>query len=547
MKWIAGGIIGVVLGVAVFFLFFDHARVVSIEGCVLHCKTISGIVVPHHDIVKAQRAEFFDIVAREIRAPKTVILVSPNHFESGKADIQTTDKTWDLSNGALEPDREVINAITISPARTTEVVQSGGFANEHGIYLVLPDIHRVWPQAKIVPLILKFNANIDELTKQLDEKCHDCLVVASVDFSHYQPAVLANEHDELSIRALEKLDERLIRDNAEVDSPASLQLLMQWAKRHDTQRFNLWKHTNSGELLADPDIETTTHAFGWYGEGGPVSAERRVSFLIGGDMMFARGIHATFESNLKESVAHIGDRLFWGTDASIINLEGAISAKPVRPDPGPTFTFVFPPQTVDVLKYMHIDAVSLDNNHANNAGPGGEQVTADLLAKQDIGVLPQTFEGEGLKLTVIGIHTLWGVKDITGQIRDIKQDPDQRVIIFPHWGVEYEPIHTKQQEELAHLWIDAGADAVIGSHPHVIQDAQMYKGKPIFYSLGNLLFDQDWSIPTQQGMLIGGAFTDEGLEIFALPVISKNHQPELARGAIKQQLLKKIAGGIIKQ
>lgn len=264
-------------------------------------------------------------------------------------------------------------------------------------------------------------------------------------------------------------------------------------------------------------------------------------------MMFARGIHATFESNLKESVAHIGDRLFWGTDASIINLEGAISAKPVRPDPGPTFTFVFPPQTVDVLKYMHIDAVSLDNNHANNAGPGGEQVTADLLAKQDIGVLPQTFEGEGLKLTVIGIHTLWGVKDITGQIRDIKQDPDQRVIIFPHWGVEYEPIHTKQQEELAHLWIDAGADAVIGSHPHVIQDAQMYKGKPIFYSLGNLLFDQDWSIPTQQGMLIGGAFTDEGLEIFALPVISKNHQPELARGAIKQQLLKKIAGGIIKQ
>lgn len=502
-------------------------------------RQISGIVVPHHDLVKAQRAEFFDEVAEQISPPKTVIIVSPNHAQSGFGTIQTTDKTWNLSNGVLEPNREVVSSITSSPARMAELVQPGGFQNEHGIYLVLPDIHRVWPDAKIVPIILKIDtstSSVQALAKSLDETCHDCLLVASVDFSHYQPAVLANEHDKLTLRALQNLDEDLIRTKAEVDSPPSLQLLMQWARSHETQRFNLWKHTNSGELLHDPDIETTTHIFGYYDHGTQVQPEKRISFLIGGDMMFARGIHYRFQKNLRESVEHLGDRLFWGTDLALINLEGSISQKSVAPDPSPTFHFVFPPETAKVLTYLHLNAISLDNNHSDHVDP----------RIPDIPILPTTVEGEGLKITVIGINTLWGVKDIKDQISKIKEDSDQRVIIFPHWGVEYAPIHSQQQQDLAHTWIDAGADLVIGSHPHVIQDGEIYKGKPIIYSLGNLLFDQNWSVETQQGMLVGGAFTDDGLELFGLPVISKNFKPELARGALKARLLKKIDGAMLK-
>lgn len=485
---------------------------------------ISGIVVPHHDLVKAQREEFFDAIAEKIKPPTTVILVSPNHYEAGKANIQTTDKIWELSNGILESDHE----------KLAGNIETSSFQNEHGIYTILSDIKRVWPEAKIVPIILKFHANIDILAVELKKTCDDCLLIASVDFSHYQPAVLANEHDQLSLRALQNLDEDLIRTKAEVDSPASLQLLMRWAKSHDTRRFTLWKHTNSGELLDNPDIETTTHVFGSYSTGPAVQPPDRVSFLIGGDMMFARGIHYVFQNDLKKSVANLGERLFWGTDLSLINLEGAVSTTPVQADPRPTFDFVFPPETIDVLKWMRINAVSIDNNHANGVRPEG------------IPTLPFTVQGEGLKLTIIGIHTLWGIPDIKNEISKIKNDPDQRVIIFPHWGVEYEPIHSSQQERLAHEWIDAGADLVIGAHPHVIQDAELYKGKPIFYSIGNLLFDQDWSQATQEGMLIGGAFTDNSLELFGLPVISKNFQPELARGATKTRLLKKIEGAMLK-
>ncbi|MEK7615805.1 MAG: CapA family protein [Patescibacteria group bacterium] len=255
-----------------------------------------------------------------------------------------------------------------------------------------------------------------------------------------------------------------------------------------------------------------------------IPEQKTVSFIIGGDMMFARGVHARYENNLHESVEKLGD-VFSQADMAIVNLEGAISATPIRPDPGSHFKFVFPPETVDVLVGLGIDAVSQDNNHANN---GNVDVTQELLERQGISVLPHTVEGKKLKLTLIGIHTLWGVKDITGQIRDLTEDPDMRVIIFPHWGEEYKPIHNTQQEQLAHAWIDAGADMVVGAHPHVVQDAEIYRDKPIIYSLGNLVFDQDWSIETQRGILVMGEFTDEDLEISIMPIISKNYQPMLA-------------------
>ena len=114
------------------------------------------------------------------------------------------------------------------------------------------------------------------------------------------------------------------------------------------------------------------------------------------------------------------------------------------------------------------------------------------------------------------------------------------MLVFPHWGIEYEPIHSSAQEKLAHAWIDAGADLVIGGHPHVTQDAEIYKNKPIFYSLGNLLFDQDFSDPTQRGLIIAGKITDDNIELVLLPTISKKYKPELMTGAEKTAVITKF-------
>ncbi len=518
----------------VFFLVIFGLGIVFFNALApIHRDRIFAAVVPHHDLVKAQRAELFDELAQQIDPPKTIILVSPNHYDAGVADVQTTKQSWNLNNGNLEPDTWVIGNI---PAR----IEPANFQDEHGIFLVLPDIKRVWPDARIVPIILKMNTTTEEvqnLERALYASCKDCLLIASVDFSHYQPTILAEEHDRLSIRALENLDTDLVLDRAEVDSPASLELLMRWAQHHNTERFVVKNHTNSGTLTHAIKSETTSHVLGWYAEGDRIIPEKRVSFLFGGDMMFGRQVYAKYQGNLQETVAHLGDRVFWGTDAGVINLEGAISALPVRPDPSPTFKFVFPRETADILKFLHINGASLANNHANNNGVQSEDVSREILATKGIWgfggwgseyvTQTATFHGEGLKLVVIGVHVLVQKPDITDQIRDLKRDSDVRVIVMPHWGTEYEPLHDAEQEAFAHAWIDAGADMIIGSHPHVVQDIETYRGKLIIYSLGNLVFDQDWSVPTQHGLLVGGAFTEHGLEYFTLPTVLKNYQPQL--------------------
>jgi poly-gamma-glutamate capsule biosynthesis protein CapA/YwtB (metallophosphatase superfamily) len=76
------------------------------------------------------------------------------------------------------------------------------------------------------------------------------------------------------------------------------------------------------------------------------------------------------------------------------------------------------------------------------------------------------------------------------------------VIVFPHWGIEYQATATAKQRALGHAAIDAGADMVIGNHPHWAEGMEVYQGKPIWYALGNFVFDQTWSEPTMEGLIL---------------------------------------------
>jgi poly-gamma-glutamate capsule biosynthesis protein CapA/YwtB (metallophosphatase superfamily) len=76
------------------------------------------------------------------------------------------------------------------------------------------------------------------------------------------------------------------------------------------------------------------------------------------------------------------------------------------------------------------------------------------------------------------------------------------VIVYPHWGTEYDPTPFANQQKLAEMIIDAGADMVIGNHAHWAGAMEVYKGKPIWYALGNFVFDQTWSEPTMEGITL---------------------------------------------
>ncbi len=508
---------------------------------------ISGIVIPHHDMVAGQRREFLKTVSSRIQ-PKTIILVSPNHYDLGKRNVQTADQGWSLADGAISSRSGVVQALMKAGVGD----EPSSFSDEHGIRLVLADLHRAFPQANMVPLILKSTTTKEDLVsveEVLSRSCKECVMVDSVDFSHYQPALLADLHDTHTLRALENRDADVLRNNTEVDSSAALTLLAMWAKERGAEHFSLWKHTNSGELLQNADIESTTHMFGWYESGKKAVPKKSVTFTFGGDVMFGRMIAHTFSGkNLSHVFSPLGDRTFWGVDASVVNLEGPISPIPVEDDfNSKKLIFHFPPQAISALQFLRVTGASLANNHSANAGRAGVEKTQELLQGANIQAIggpgdqdiPHVgvFQGEKIRLVVIGVHTLYGAPDLRDLISSYAKEKDTRVILFPHWGVEYASKHIDYQEGLAHAWIDAGADLVIGSHPHVIQDAEVYKGKPIIYSLGNFVFDQNFSKETQEGLFVAGEFTEKGLTLFGLPVHSIRYQPSLMRGADKKKIL----------
>ena len=512
--------------------------------------TIAGVVVPHDALVAGPRADFFSTLAASMVAPTTIILLSPNHYYAGYGHIQTTDQVWHLDGGQIQPDATLIDSLLADGSVTRE---PSSFINEHGIYSVLGDIRKNFPKALIVPLIFQ-NTTMAELRaveQRLNKSCTSCLVIASVDFSHYQPALLGQLHDERSIRDLDTLNTDDILTGAEVDSGPALALLTLWARDHDANRFVLKNHTNSGVITGNPDIESTTHVFGWYTSGVQTVPTSGVSFIIGGDVMFARMIAHTFGNDFNAAFADLGDRVFWGTDAAIVNEEGAITTQPIRDDiSSANFTFLFSPRSASTLSYLHINAVSQANNHSANGGLQGVETTRSVLNAAGIQTFGgpsggdvsrvAVFHGSGLSLTVIGVNMLspgQTAEALVPLITEAKQDPTMRVLVMPHWGVEYSPGHTSAQAAAAHVWVDAGADIIIGSHPHVIEDSELYRGVPIIYSLGNLLFDQAFSTATQEGLLIAGSFTPDGLTLFGLPAQSVKYQPRLMTGSAKTQIL----------
>ncbi len=202
------------------------------------------------------------------------------------------------------------------------------------------------------------------------------------------------------------------------------------------------------------------------------------------------------------------------SDISIGNLECAVGTSGKKEDK--PYTFMANPRVIPVLK-KHFSAVSLANNHSFDYGTKAFDQMLDLFDSRGLRYFgagrniksahqPAIFEVKGKRVAILGYSEFfprsfealddrsgiaWSEDDYV--VYDIKQAKEKYqadyVIVFPHWGIEHEKIASTRQVNLAHLMIDSGADAVIGGHPHVTQNVETYKNKPIFYSLGNFVFN----------------------------------------------------------
>lgn len=202
-------------------------------------------------------------------------------------------------------------------------------------------------------------------------------------------------------------------------------------------------------------------------------------------------------------------------------------------------------ELVDVLHELGFDVVNLANNHTFEYGLNPATETQDKL--EQLGITPiglstnNSNEGilniNGISLGFLGFSMVPTIKfdlferNLSKIIKSVELSASKHdlVIISIHWGAEFVTYPSKQQIQFAHRLIDAGADVVLGHHPHVLQPIELYKSGLIAYSLGNFIFDTPWMPLTRKSIILDISIPinrDEEILANVIPIlINDDYQP----------------------
>jgi len=204
------------------------------------------------------------------------------------------------------------------------------------------------------------------------------------------------------------------------------------------------------------------------------------------------------------------------------NLEGALGSpsaciESARP------CFATPDSAVRLLKMAGFHGLTLENNHAGDLGSAGRERTRGLLLKESLAAIdfensPFVAQAGDAKIALISITLIPAAdgrvqkvpsEEISEKLWKARQLADL-VVVSIHWGNEYQKLVDAAQRAQAHWLIQLGADLIVGHHPHVVQTSECIEGHPVFFSLGNHVFDQTYP-PTKEGMIADCRLTGERL------------------------------------
>ncbi len=300
------------------------------------------------------------------------------------------------------------------------------------------------------------------------------------------------------------------------------------------------------------------------------SSEPQITTIIfGGDVMLSRTVGEKIKkyNDFAWPFKKI-DYLLKDSDLSIINLESPFIKNDDYIVPSGSFFFKADPRTIMGLKSAGIDLINLANNHFGNQGQKGMLDTFQILADDDIKYVGagknikeahqgKVMEVNGIKFGFLGYVYSESLYTATEQLAgisnmniDLAKEDIARLrkqvdflTILMHAGNEYTDLPNDEQKNFAHLAIDSGADLVVGHHPHWIQPVEIYQGKLILYSLGNLVFDQMWSLETQQGILAKAFFMGNSLkkmEFIPIHILDYGQPEVITKESEIKQILEKI-------
>jgi len=286
-----------------------------------------------------------------------------------------------------------------------------------------------------------------------------------------------------------------------------------------------------------------------------VKKEESVKMLFFGDLMLDRDVKARLRQDGMEYI--LGglqkENFFSGYDIISANLEGTVTNDGKYYWPEKQFDFAFLPEDVLKLKKYGFNFFNVANNHSYDQGRKGVAETEENLKNMGYN-FSGCMDGSvgGCSSTVLNIKdkkvgmagfSIFGAFDLN-KAEDIIFELDKIADIIAvniHWGDEYKTKHNEYQEKIAHGLIDAGADIIIGHHPHVVEDIEEYKGKYIFYSLGNFIFYQYFSDEVKTGLAVAAEFKENDIFIKLEPIISNWIAVSLVNENKKKEILEKIA------
>lgn len=267
-----------------------------------------------------------------------------------------------------------------------------------------------------------------------------------------------------------------------------------------------------------------------------------------GDLMLDRDVRRSVVNNGQGRYGFLLREVFFlrGADITFGNLEGPISDK--GENGGGPYSFRMSPEVVQALAWNGFDVLSLANNHM---GDYGRKALADTLARlrragiQAVGAGLSQEEARQMKIVEVkgmkvgflafsDVGPAWlgeeenapGIllADTKERIKIIERaaaSADYLVVSY-HFGEEYQKEPTPRQQFLAREAIDLGAEIVVGHHPHVLQRMEKYKDGLIVYSLGNFIFDQNFSAETMQGGILQVNLAKGQIENYSLATTSQN-------------------------
>jgi poly-gamma-glutamate capsule biosynthesis protein CapA/YwtB (metallophosphatase superfamily) len=306
------------------------------------------------------------------------------------------------------------------------------------------------------------------------------------------------------------------------------------------------------------------------------SARDYVEANLVGDVMMARRFEEAPDGFIfkfgPDALWHAVRDRFLAADLNVINLETPLTT---RGAPHPTKSYVFRtnPAYAKTLDRVHVNAANLANNHSYDYGDVGLKDTLDTLDAAGIARFgggmnlaearePRYLTFNGVKIALLGFCSITGrltgakpyldaeenkpgamrlsEEYVTEGVQRVRRNADV-VIVVMHSGTEYSNVTADFTRRMARLAIDTGADLVVAHHPHVLQGIEVYKGKPIAYSLGDFVFDKEEHETLSTAILNCKIDKNGVFEARIIPTFIENFVPKPVTGAVADAILRRLA------